>query len=85
MNQNSIYFIELSNLKLLGAKGFLTVSVGIELTSKKRGANSMSGKRAKVLRLEAIKRYEAGETATEICRFLRKSPRSRLANIFRVK
>ena len=33
----------------------------------------MSGKRAKALRLEAIERYQAGESATEICRSIGKS------------
>ncbi len=33
----------------------------------------MSGKQAKELRLEAIERYQAGESATAICRALGKS------------
>jgi transposase len=33
----------------------------------------MSGKRTKTLRLEAVQRYLAGESATEICRSLGKS------------
>jgi len=33
----------------------------------------MSGKQTKALRLEAVERYQAGESATEICRSLGKS------------
>ena len=33
----------------------------------------MNGKRSKALRLEAVQRYQAGESATEICRSLGKS------------
>lgn len=33
----------------------------------------MSEKRTKALRLEAVRRYQAGESATDICRSLGKS------------